>query len=127
MTTMGTPFGDIMRRAVEATPGAIGGAFADAEGEMVDGFTTQEHDEWAVLTAHYGVVLAQLHSAFGTWHFGGPEYFIAQHQQLDVVVHAVAHGYYALLAMKEDEGTAPIGAALSSLKSAAAALRRELA
>jgi hypothetical protein len=124
---MGTPFGDIMRRAVETTPGAIGGAFADAEGEMVDGFTTQEHHEWAVLTAHYGVVLAQLHSAFGTWHFGGPEYFIAQHKRLDVVVHSVAHGYYALLAMKECDGTAPLGAALTSLRSAAAELRKELA
>ena len=126
---MGTPIGEIMRRAVEATPGAIGGAFADADGEMVDGFTTEEKDEWAMLTAHYGVVLAQLHSAFGTWHFGGPEYFIAQHTSLDVIVHAVSHGYYALLAVKEPggDGTAPLGAALSSLRSACAQLRKEIA
>ena len=53
-----------------------------------------------MLTAHYGVVLAQLHAAFGTWHFGGPEYFIAQHEQLDIVVHAVDGGYYALIASR---------------------------
>ena len=33
-----------------------------------------------MLTAHYGVVMSHLHAAFGTWHFGGPEYFIAQHR-----------------------------------------------
>ena len=31
---------DILKRAVEATPGAIGGAFADSDGEMVDCFAT---------------------------------------------------------------------------------------
>ncbi|MFN0245773.1 MAG: hypothetical protein ACKV2T_02625 [Kofleriaceae bacterium] len=127
MPTQLTPFADIMRRAVEATPGAIGGAFADAEGEMVDGYTTIDREEWAILTAHYGVVLVQLHGAFGTWHYGGPEYFIAQHQRLDVVVHSVAHGYYALLAMTERDGTAPLATALSSLRAAAAELKREIA
>jgi hypothetical protein len=127
MPTQLTPFADIMRRAVEATPGAIGGAFADSEGEMVDGYTTIDREEWAILTAHYGVVLVQLHGAFGTWHYGGPEYFIAQHQRMDVVVHSVANGYYALLAMTERDGTAPLATALSSLRTAAAELKREIA
>src|ERR1043165_4287852 len=87
-------FGGILRRAVHATPGAIGGAFADEQGEMIDGFTTRDPDDWALITAHYGVVLSQLPRALGTWHFGGPEYFVAQHAVLDVVVHAVAAGYY---------------------------------
>lgn len=119
----GTPFGAILRRAVEATPGAIGGAFADDQGEMIDGFTTRDPDDWALLTAHYGVVLSQLHRALGTWHFGGPEYFIAQHAVLDVVVHAVDSGYYALLAMR---GPAPLGHALRSLRRAARELHREM-
>src|SRR5207253_2530999 len=72
-----TPFGAILMRAVQATPGAIGGAFADSEGEMIDGFTTHDPHRWALITAHYGIVLGQLHAAFGTWHFGGPDYFIA--------------------------------------------------
>jgi hypothetical protein len=122
-----TPLGEILRRAVEATPGAIGGAFADSEGEMVDGFAIYDPHEWAVLTAHYGVVLSQLDKAFGTWHFGGPEYFIAQHQLMAIVVHAVAHGYYALLALDDDQGTAPLATALTSLRAAAEQLRKEIA
>jgi hypothetical protein len=118
-----SPFGVILRRAVHATPGAIGGAFADSQGEMIDGFTTRDPHEWALLTAHYGIVLSQLHAAFGTWHFGGPEYFIAQHAVLDVVVHAVDGGYYALLAVHEP---APLGHALRSLRLAARELHREM-
>lgn len=119
-----TPFGAIMRRAVEATPRAIGGAFADDQGEMIDGFTTRDPDDWALLTAHYGVVLSQLHRALGTWHFGGPEYFIAQHAVIDVVVHAVDGGYYALLAARPP---ANLGLALECLRGAAAQLRKEMA
>ena len=83
-----SPFGEILRRAVHTTPRAIGGAFADPDGEMIDGFTTRDPHDWALVTAHYGIVLSQLHAAFGTWHFGGPEYFIAQLTALDIVVHA---------------------------------------
>jgi hypothetical protein len=117
-------FGMIMRRAVQATPGAIGCAFADSQGEMIDSYSTRDAHEWALLTAHYGVVLAQLHAAFGTWHFGGPEYFIAQHTMLDIVVHAVDGGYYALLAVAEP---APLAQALHCLREAARALRKEIA
>lgn len=119
-----SPFGQILRRAVEATPGAIGGAFADSQGELIDGYTTHDPEEWALVTAHYGIVLGQLHAAFGTWHFGGPEYFIAQHAQLDIVVHAVDGGYYALMALT---APAPLGRALIRLREAAQALHQELA
>ena len=40
---------------------------------MVDSFAHMDSHEWAVLTAHYGVVLQHLVHAFGTWHYGGPE------------------------------------------------------
>jgi hypothetical protein len=122
-----TPFANIMRRVVEATPGAVGGAFADSEGEMVDSFSIIDKHDWAVLTAHYGVVLAHLHSCFGTWHYGGPEYFIAQHNKMDVLVCAIAHGYYALLGIHTYEGSAPIALALAQLRTAAAELRKDIA
>jgi hypothetical protein len=120
-----TPFGEIMRRAVEATPGAVGGAFADSQGEMVDSFATVHtpHD-WAVLTAHYGVILAQLHAVFGIWHYGGLEYFVAQHASLGVVVHAIDGGYYALLAVTEPVDRA--AGALSTLSSIVSALQKEM-
>ena len=120
---MMTPFGAILQRAVELTPNAVGGAFADADGEMVDSFSTIDPHEWAVLTAHYGVVLSQLSAAFGTWHFGGPEFFIAVHRELDVVVHAVEGGYYALIAAR---APANLGIALETMRTASIALRKEM-
>lgn len=119
-------FADIMKRAVEATPGAVGGAFADPEGEMVDCFSTVDKHDWAVLTAHYGVVLAHLHSCYGTWHYGSPEYFIAQHAKMDIVVASVAHGYYVVLGMTEYQGSSPLAMALIQLRAACAELRKEI-
>ena len=116
-------FGRILKRAVDDTPGALGGAFADADGEMIDGFTTGDTHQWALLTAHYGVVLGHIHAAFGTWHFGGPEYFIAQHSVLLTVVYAVDAGYYALLALDQPGSLAR---ALTSLREAAKSLRKEM-
>jgi hypothetical protein len=118
-----SPFGAILKRAVRATPGAFGGAFADKQGEMIDGFTTGDPTDWALLTAHYGVVLTLLHAAFGTWHFGGPEYFVAQHDVVAVIVHTVEGGYYALLAVNQP---APLQQALDSLREAARLLRQEM-
>ncbi len=119
-----TPFSAILRRAVEATPNAIGGGFADSDGEMVDSYTIIDPHEWAILTAHYGVVMAHLTAALGTWHFGGPEYFIAQHRDLEIVVCAVDAGYYALMAIK---GPANLGLALQRLREATVDLKREMA
>ena len=124
-----SPFAEIMRWVVETTPGAIGGSFAASDGEMVDYWAPGGADEWAILTATYGVVLAQLHSAFGTWHYGGPEYFIAQHHDADILVHAVSEGYYALLAITTPDSAhgPPLGIALSHLRAAIAMLRAEMA
>jgi len=120
-----TPFGEILRRAVLATPGAVGGAFADADGEMVDSYADYDAHEWAVLTAHYGVLLSQMDAWLGTRHFGGPEYFIAHHSRLDVIVHAIPGGYYALIAIAKP--TPPLGFALVRLREAALAIHREMA
>jgi hypothetical protein len=118
-----TPFAAILQRCVEGSPPAIGGAFADAEGEMVDSFTRMPAHDWAVLTAHYGIVMSQLRDAFGTLHFGGPEFFIARHDRIEVIVHAVAHGYYALIAFADPPD---VELALYRVRIAAAALRREM-
>jgi hypothetical protein len=118
-----TPFAAILQRCVEASPPAIGGAFADSQGEMVDSFTRMPAHDWAVLTAYYGVVLGQLTAAFGTLHFGGPEFFIARHDRIEVIVHAVAHGYYALIAFTEPP---EVEQALARVRTAAAALKLEM-
>lgn len=119
-----TPFGAILQRAVEATPNAIGGAFADADGEMVDSYSTIDRHEWAVLTAHYGVIMSLLKSVFGVWHYGGVEFFIAHHEKLEIMVQAVDAGYYALVASKAPSN---FEVAMSELRFAAAALRKEMA
>jgi hypothetical protein len=119
-----TPFAAILKEAVQASPNAIGGSFADSEGEMVDSFATIDPHDWAVLTAHYGVVMGHLHSAFNTWHYGGPQYFIAQHAKLDIVVHHVEAGYFALLAFNKP---ANLAYALDRLRVACSALRKEMA
>ena len=118
-----TEFGHILQRAVDATPNAIGGAFAASDGEMVDSFARIDTNDWAVLTAHYGIVLAHLSAAFGIWHFGGPEYFIVLHHDVEVIVHAVDAGYYALLAARTP---ADSDHALAQLRAAAMALRQEM-
>ena len=46
-----TPFGAILKQTVQASPTAIGGAFAASDGEMVDSFATMDPHDWAVLTA----------------------------------------------------------------------------
>ena len=118
-----SPFAAILRTAVESTPRAVGGAFAASDGEMVDWFATADPLDFAILTAHYGVLLATLESVFNTWHFGGPEYFVVEHTRMDVLVHTVSEGYYALLAIEQP---APLAAAIASLEHAVSQLRREM-
>lgn len=119
-----TPFGALLRRAVEATPGAVGGAFAAYDGELVDSYATWDADDWAVLTAHYGIVMSHLRAAFGTWHYGSPEYFIVQHAKLAVLVHEVDAGYYVLMAVVEP---ACLAMGLAAIREAARAVAREMA
>ncbi len=129
-STTATPFGDIMRRAVVATPNAIGGAFAARDGEMVDSYATGDPFDFAVLTAQYGVVLALLHAAFGTLHHGGVDYYIARYAKLDLVLYSVDAGYYAVMAIAREPDAQPdnepFGDALATLAAATKELRREM-
>lgn len=118
-----SPFASILKDAVQAAPNAIGGAFAASDGEMVDAFATIDPHDWAVLTAHYGVVMAHLSAAFGTWHYGGPEYFIAQHGKLDILVHHVEGGYFALLAFTKP---ANLAWGLDRIRAACLRLKKEM-
>ena len=118
-----TPFAAILQRAVEGVPPALGCAFADSQGEMVDSFTYMPAHDWAVLTAHYGVVMGQLIAAFGTLHFGGAEYFVARHARIEVIVHVVEAGYFTLLAFSEHTD---LDFALERARIASVELKREM-
>jgi hypothetical protein len=119
-----TPFGVILKQVVEKTPSALGGAFADSQGEMVDAFAPDynAHD-FAIVTAHYGVILGHLHAILGIWHYGGPEYFVAQHTKLSLVVVTVTKHYYALLAVTDPM---VVPDALATMREAAGALQQEM-
>lgn len=119
-----TPFARILRTAVDRTPGAVGGAFAAYDGEMVDYIVSEgDSTELAIITAHYGVVLANLEAALNTKHFGGAEYFVVENSKVDVVVHTVLDGYFALLALARPTCLAT---AMHALGDAAALLREEM-
>lgn len=118
-----TPFAAILKTAVDRTPGALGGAFAAYDGEMVDFIAQKDPTEWAILTAHFGVLLASLESALNTKHFGGAQYFVVENSQVDVVVHTVEGGYFALIAM---ERPSCLATALGAIGDAAAQLKKEM-
>ncbi len=121
--TLRSPFAEILREAVESTPRAIGGAFAASDGEMVDYFAHRDAFEWALLTAHYGVVLTQVRLAFNTWHFGEARQVVLEHQRLAVVINTVQEGYYALMAIHRP---APLAQAIYALGRATEHLRQEM-
>jgi predicted regulator of Ras-like GTPase activity (Roadblock/LC7/MglB family) len=118
-----SPFAEILRQAVEATPGALGGAFAASDGEMVDYFARRDAFEWALFTAHYGVVLSHVQLALNTWHYGEASMVMIEHKTLAILIHSVKDGYYALMALGHP---APLGRAIQALSRAAAHLREEM-
>ena len=120
---MRSSFAEILRQAVESTPGAIGGAFAASDGEMVDYFARKDSFEWALFTAHYGVVLSHVQLALNTWHYGEATIIMIEHQTLAILIHSVKDGYYALMAVGIP---APLGRAMRALSRAAAHLEQEM-
>lgn len=121
--TLGSPFSVMLQTAVESTPQAIGAAFAASDGEMVDYFSLTDPDEWALITAHYGVVLRHVQSALNTCHYGEANVVLIEHRDLEILVHAVSEGYYALLAVK---APAQLAMAMNALGQAVVALREEM-
>lgn len=120
---MSSPFAEILASAVADAPCAIGGAFAAWDGEIVDFVSKWDDDEWLILTAHYGVVLAHVQSALHTFHFGEAVNLCLTHEELDIVVEAVKEGYFALIALEKPNN---LGKAMLSLHRAAEKLRVEM-
>lgn len=118
-----TVFAEILQRAVSRVPGAVGGAFAAWDGETVDAVSDRNASEWAILTAHYGVILAHIQRALHTFHFGETETVVLSHEQIDVLIQVVGDGYYALLAVAHPGSMA---CALRELADASSALWREM-
>ena len=94
---MASTFQAILQQAVEQTPGAIGGAFAAFDGELVDAHGAPTI-EWDLFAAHFGVVLQGIQAALHTLHFGDAQHVILEHRRLDVLIMAVNDGYYMVMA-----------------------------
>lgn len=118
-----TPFGNILRQVVQQTPGAVGGALAARDGELVDSWTTWDHGDWAILTAHFGIIVTQIRSALHTFHFGDVQFLFFDYQELEVLIQLVAQNYFAILAV-----TPPVHLpmATQSLKDAAHRMHMEM-
>ena len=117
-------FGEILEAAVARTPGAVGGAFAAADGETVDMVSEWEVSDWKILTAHYGIVLTSIQSALHTFHYGEAELIVVSHRKLELLIRSVVDGYFALIAI---EPPAPLARAIASLERASGELQREMA
>lgn len=120
---MSSPFTEILEAAVRRTPGAIGGAFAAEDGEMVGSFTDSAAEEWALITAHYGVVLAHVQSALRTFHYGEADFIVMTHGRLDILMQAVAEGYYTLIATRHP---AQLARVMREMEAVAASFRKEM-
>lgn len=121
---MYSPFGDILKQAVQSTPCAVGGALAAKDGELVDSFSEWEHDEWALFTAHSGVLFHYARSALHTFHFGDVQFIYIQLDKMTLAMHAVVDGYYALMAI---DGASEMNSVERTLCSAADMLCQEMA
>lgn len=120
---MRTPFGEILMRAVQAIPSAVGGALAAKDGEIVDSFCEWEHDEWALFTAHSGVLFHHTRSALHTFHFGDVQFIYIQLDKMALAMHNVVDGYFALMAI---DGTGEMRLVEQTLCSAASMLCEEM-
>ncbi len=109
--------------AVTLTPNAVGGALAASDGESVDAWTIWETDEWALFTAHSGVLFHHIRSALHTFHFGDVRFLFIQFEKVSLAIHVIMDGYFALMAMEAD---GQMGAAELNLRTAADKLRQEM-
>ncbi len=90
---------------------------------MVDFWTTWQNDDWALLTAHFGVVYQQIFNALRTFHFGDVQFLFLRLETVGVAIQAIDDGYFALLALKLP---AQVQAAEINLRASARELLREM-
>ena len=120
---MKTVFAEILQRAVEKVPGAVGAIFAAWDGEAVDSFAPGVKEDMLILAAHYGVILNHVQSVLHLTHFGEAEEVILQHEKVELIVRAVDKHYYVVLAIGPG---AHLATALRAVRTAASALRQEM-
>mgnify|MGYP003647442197 CR=1 FL=1 len=120
---MSTPFRAILKDATRAIPGAVGGALAAGDGELLDAWTEWDSDEWAFLTAHIGIIVNHVRCAMHTFHFGDVEWVFIHYGGLDLVAEQLGDKYFVLLACTPPMN---LGTTIDLMRSVAQALRKEM-
>jgi hypothetical protein len=116
-------FGEILRETMDKTPGAVGGALAAGDGEMVDYWTSMDEDEWYLLTAHFGIVINHVRRSLHTFHFGDIDFIHMGFDKMELAVQLVDGEYYVILALRPP---VILGPARRTLRLAARRLREEM-
>tara|TARA_R110002096_G_scaffold77896_7_gene183358 strand:+ start:107805 stop:108182 length:378 start_codon:yes stop_codon:yes gene_type:complete len=122
-TSASTPFREILKQATNGIPGAVGGALAAGDGELLDAWTEWDSDDWAFLTAHVGIVVNHVRCAMHTFHFGDVEWVSMHYSGLDLVIEQLGDKYFVLLACKPPMN---LGMTTDLLRSVAQSLREEM-
>lgn len=120
---MQSTFGQILQETIGKTPGAVGGALAAGDGEMVDYWTSLDEDEWYLLTAHFGIIINHVRRSLHTFHFGDIEFIQMGFRKLELAVQLVDGEYYVILALRPP---VLLGPARRTLSLAAKRLREEM-
>ena len=92
-------FTESLRRLVLATPGVLGAAFADPEGEAVDVCATGSTYDVKLAAAHLGIVLAAFERVAATCGVGRTGALHVRTGRVDYAIVAVGEGYYLVVAV----------------------------
>lgn len=120
---MNSSFAPILKRVVERVPGATGAIFAASDGEAVDVYSLGDRHELCVVGAHCGIILNHVQNVLHLFHFGEAEVITLIHDRMQLLVRAVARGYYVVVAVS---GENHLATALAEIAQAAAGLKEHM-
>jgi predicted regulator of Ras-like GTPase activity (Roadblock/LC7/MglB family) len=95
-----TGFSTILERLVEETPGAIGAAFADDEGEAVDSFGEGDRYEVLLAAAHMGVLLRRFEASRKVSECGTIREIWITAENGQIVCRPLGHGYQVTVVLQ---------------------------
>jgi len=118
-----TPFGQILWRVIESTPGLHGAVFTDADGEPIDQYARGPALEIQITGAQWGLVLRELPPVLARMRAGALDSLYVECERAQIVIRAISDGYFVVLQASPD---AHLGKAIAALERAARELEREM-
>src|SRR5262249_27646849 len=111
-----TPFGRILRKVIESTPGLHGAVFTDSDGEPIDQYARGPAIEIQIAGAQWGLVLRELQVVFARMRAGALKSLYVECERAHMVVRAISSEYFVVLQASPD---AHLGKAIAALERAA--------